>query len=713
MRMRLHSLMVAVVATAVVVVSAQSNSGGTALEAARKMEVVDGNLRGAIEQYKKIAQSTDRAVAAKALVRLGECYQKLGDAQAREMFERVVREYGEQKEAVALAQVRLERSNSSAPAGGIALRKVWTDDNIEDIASFVGGISTDGRYFSHAGKFNNAVMVRDMISGLQRTLISAQDHGTYASTISKSGKDVAYDWCGTSCELWVSPLKESGSRGRRVFGNDDVISVTPRDWSPDDKRIASVIRRTDRSVQIGLVTVADGSFQPLKSIDWRGVERMFFSPDGKMLAFDLPEGDSNDDRDVFVLAIDGSREIPAVVNPGFDEVIGWTPDGRGLLFASDRRGAMDLWVQPFADGRPQARASMLKANIGNVFPIGITRTGTLFLSGATWNQDIEIASIDVAAGTGTAAPVKPISRFIGANTQPTWSPDGTLLAYRSARLTSLATGAATFESVIGVRSMTTAEPRELHPALIYFSGLTWSPDARSLVAWGVDLKGREGIFRIDAVTSELTPIAVPISDKMPVPNGERTTYEGFSWSPDGRRLYYHTRNGMVHERDLASGATRVITGNDASNGGTGLGPISVSPDGRLIAASRADSSGTAVVVFPVGGGEPRTLFHVDRPASILKDMVWTPDARSVLALKVADLADQAGNELWRLPIDGGLPRKLDIDVSRVVTGGQGRIRLHPDGKQLTYVSGHHPVMEVWVLENFLPAPITTKQTMRR
>ena len=345
--------------------------------------------------------------------------------------------------------------------------------------------------------------------------------------------------------------------------------------------------------------------------------------------------------------------------------------------------------------------------------IGITRAGTLFLSGATWNQDIEIASIDVAAGTGTAAPVKPISRFIGANTQPTWSQDGTVLAYRSARLTSLATGAATFESVIGVRSMTTAEPRELHPALTYFQGLTWSPDARSLVAWGVDLKGREGIFRIDAVTSDLTPIAVPISDQVPVPNGERLTYEGFSWSPDGRRLYYHTRNGMVHERDVASGATRVITGTDASNGGTGFGPISVSPDGRLIAASRADASGTAVVVLPVGGGEPRTLFHVDRLASILKDLVWTPDGRSVLALKVAGLNDQAGNELWRLPIDGASPRKLDIDVSRVVTGGQGRIRLHPDGKQLTYVSGHYPVMEVWVLENFLPAPTAAKQTANK
>ena len=86
-----------------------------------------------------------------------------------------------------------------------------------------------------------------------------------------------------------------------------------------------------------------------------------------------------------------------------------------------------------------------------------------------------------------------------------------------------------------------------------------------------------------------------------------------------------------------------------------------------------------------------------------------PDGRSLLVLKVVDLADATRNELWQLSIDGAAPRRLDIDVSRVVAGGQGRIRLHPDGKQLTYVSGHHPVMELWVLENFLPAPIRPKQ----
>src|SRR5581483_8297647 len=69
-----------------------------ALKAAMDKEVVEGDLKGAIEQYKKIAQSKDRAIAARALVRMAECYQKLGDAESRRIYELLVNKYADQKE---------------------------------------------------------------------------------------------------------------------------------------------------------------------------------------------------------------------------------------------------------------------------------------------------------------------------------------------------------------------------------------------------------------------------------------------------------------------------------------------------------------------------------------------------------------------------------------------------------------------------------------
>src|SRR6185436_3837554 len=78
-----------------------------ALRAAMETETVKGDLKAAIEQYKKVATSNDRAIAARALLRLAECYQKLGDAQVPQVYERPVREFGETKEAAAEAQTRL------------------------------------------------------------------------------------------------------------------------------------------------------------------------------------------------------------------------------------------------------------------------------------------------------------------------------------------------------------------------------------------------------------------------------------------------------------------------------------------------------------------------------------------------------------------------------------------------------------------------------
>lgn len=721
--------------TGTLVVAQNARSPEVLFKAAQHAEEVEGDLKGAIEEYKQIVASAgnNRALGAQALVRMAECYQKLGDAEAGKIYDRILREYADQKEAVAIARARLTGPDRAAPGGGVALRKVWSDDNVEDIA-FVGGISPDGRYLSYAGRYNTAVMLRDLVTGADRVL-NAGDWGTIASAISKDGSQVAYDkWAGTTSELWASPLGssslsrreaferlpvptawpspiESGSlpAARRLFANDDVAGVQPHDWSPDGRRIAVSVTRKDQTGQIGWVAVADRSLRVLKSVDWRGTTRMFFSPDGSDIAFDLPESDSTDDRDVFVLAADGSHETPAAVSRGNDVVIGWSPDGRYLLFASDRSGAMGLWAVPFADHKPQGTPFVVKADIGNVLPLGVTASGALYWSAAAWNQDIEIVPLDLSTGTQAGPPVKPIQRFTGTNTQPAWSTDGKWLAYRSARGSSLATGAATGPSVIGIRSSETGDIRELRPALSYFQGLTWARDGRSLVVFGTDLKGRDGVFRIDARMGDVTPIVMPISP------ADRLDYGVFSWSPDGGRLYYHSRNGSVHERNLSTGTERVIVSGKAAAVGAAppegrLGRISLSPDGRLIASSTREGTSAVVVLIPVDGGERRTLLRVSEPSEIGAWILWTPDGRAVLVEKLTTIRGTGGqdgdvtSELWLVPIDGTTPRKIDVDLNRAVRGGQGRMQLNPDGRQLAFVSGRHPIMEVWVLENFLPAP---------
>src|ERR1051325_7498952 len=96
------------------------------MQAAIKKELVDGDLNGAIKQYAAIVarHKSDRAVTAMALVHMAECYQKMGDAESRKIYEQVVREYADQKEAVTMARAKLGASPTPRSAG-IITRQVW------------------------------------------------------------------------------------------------------------------------------------------------------------------------------------------------------------------------------------------------------------------------------------------------------------------------------------------------------------------------------------------------------------------------------------------------------------------------------------------------------------------------------------------------------------------------------------------------------------
>src|SRR5262249_44763805 len=44
----------------------------------------------------------------------------------------------------------------------------------------------------------------------------------------------------------------------------------------------------DGTGQIGVIAVGDGALRMLKSVDWRGPERIFFSRDSRYIGYDLP-----------------------------------------------------------------------------------------------------------------------------------------------------------------------------------------------------------------------------------------------------------------------------------------------------------------------------------------------------------------------------------------------------------------------------------------
>jgi hypothetical protein len=80
-------------------------------------EQAAGNLPEAIDLYRQAAKESggDRSLAARALIRAAESYEKLGQPDALELYTEVLRTYPEQREQVALAQSRLSALRRSLP----------------------------------------------------------------------------------------------------------------------------------------------------------------------------------------------------------------------------------------------------------------------------------------------------------------------------------------------------------------------------------------------------------------------------------------------------------------------------------------------------------------------------------------------------------------------------------------------------------------------
>jgi len=697
MKIRIAMSILALVAVVALGAADQSETARTMLEAARKMEVVDGDLNGAIKQYRVIVDrfGAERAVAATALVRMAECYEKLGSADARSVYEQVLREYADQKEALALARARLGSNGFGAGTTAMALRKVWTaGPHVEPN----GTVSPDGRYVSYTDSTTGDLALHDLVTNTDRRLTNkgtwAQSHeAAFWSVISRDGKQVAYAWFNGKdrYEVRVANLTTVGfPQPRRVIDNEDIQYIAPKDWSPDGTWIAVQLRRKDRTEQIGVVGVQDGLLRVLKSTDWGGATntKILFSPDGRYVAYDLPDGEPHKPRDVFILAVDGSREVPAVVNPAADRIMGWSPDGKRLLFASDRGGTVGLWALPVANGKPQGAPELIKSNTGWMSSYGISTARQLYFGLVASVSDVHVASVDFNAGTLLTAPSAPVESFVGWNRYPAWSPDGKWLAHISLR----------GNGVISIRSSETSqEIRVLQPKLLYVRSLNWAPDGRSFVSEATDFKGRNGVYQIDAQTGEATSVAVSS------PGG------GFfapQWSLDGRKIYYRSRlNGAdrttyaLIERDLASGNERELLRQ------TGWSHPSLSLDGRHVAVRDDDPSTKSSVVrlIPVAGGESRELIRVRWPHGFGDFVTWAPDGRSVIVYERKGDKGQSGDVLL-VPITNGPPTKLQIPGWR-----GGPMSVHPDGRRIAFTV-EKSTHEVWVLENFLPASSASRSS---
>jgi len=623
------------------------------LQAATNKQLMEGKLEEAIQLYKKIltGRPSNRAVAAKALLQMGQCYEKLGETQAQEArkaYERIARDFADQAEIVAQARVRLAALGGPGAAGGLVTRRVLTD------ASDVGGVLTaDGRYIRGIDWDTGDVVQFEVASG-QRTRIT--NRGPWSETeksweyqaFSRDGKQIAYNSYTKDGVPQVRIRNLDGS-GLRTLYSEKGSYVQPLDWSPDAGSILALLWR-NKAEELTLISTADGSVRVLRS-NSGSVQSASFSPDGRSVAFSSV-------GEVFLMTADGRNEVVVAGHPAEDQLLRWTPDGRSLVFLSDRSGTWDIWTAHITGGKQQGEPELLKKDFGwggwDSEVLGFAPDGSFYYKTRTYLGRLYNGEVDLETGKVLVPPAPVTTRYTAPPNFLTWSPDGRNLAYLSR---------AVGKHILTIRSAATGEERFLSPGLGFVNQISWAPDGRSVIA-----RGSSGIIRIDTETSEITKLA----DKGSFPH----------LCPDGKTLVFRSGGG-IRKRNLDTGEESEVVKAEMH--------YNLSPDGREV-VFQVDG---AVKTVSLNGGEPRELFRgLLAPPNKYYGLHWTRDGRYIMAHA---LFITASREIWRVPAQGGTPLKLDLSVPKLLS-----FALHPDNRRLAFSVLEESKSELWVLENFLP-----------
>ena len=674
---------------------------------ALRKEQLDGDLDAAISLYRRILASgtADRALQAKTLLRLGGAYEKLGSAQARAAYRRVVREFPDQVTEAATAQARLatlETSKAIAQSTEPTVHRIWSGDSVD----VLGAPTPDGRILTFVDWSTGDLAFRDLLTGENRRVTNK---GPWSKSVefalwsvpSPEGKRVAFEWYDSTERSALRIADLDGGNVRTLYSSAAKMEdVDPVGWTPDGRNVVAYIAKSASS-EIVVIGANDGAVRHVLDLDWMWPDRIKLSPDGRFIAFDYPVGRTVTQHDVFVVPTAGGPAIHVVGHPAYDEVVGWDPAGNGLLFASDRTGTNAIWFQPLRDGIPAGEPRLVRRDVeSTILPLGVTKAGTLLYGANPSPIDIYEATLDRKTGKVMGRPVRLLDRNPGANRSADWSPDGRRIVYRGSRRLELTIGAPELAITTPSGSDVTLVPTKL----TILGPPRWSPDGAYIVVRAKDSTGAAGLFRVD-----------PISGASRLLFSLRTTDIG--WSEDGNST-------ISIQRNFAQGTFAILS--VPIDGGTphelyritsvanhrgNLSGGAVSPARNKIAFvevswmsdGAAEMERSTLKVMAASGGEPREIYRAPESRE-LRSVAWSADGRYVLFALNRLTSDARGHintyldsePMMRVPVNGGPAEEMGATADDIRD-----IRASPDGTRLLFTAGQN-AWDVWAMENFLP-----------
>ena len=650
--------------------------------AAVHQEEAEGNLTEAIRLYQTVLQKSgaDRKLAADALFRIGQCYERLGQAEARKAYERLVREFSDQKERARDAQARLAAMGQTATAvNGIVAQQIKVD------ADFAGDgrVTPDGRSYLFTDWETGDLAALDLHTGQVKRLTNKgtwEHSDSWGGNVipSRDGKRLAYGWYGPHDKFETLRVMNIDGTGVRTVARKSARDVFPCDWSPDGNSIAGTL--ADRNGSSGIVTVdlKTGEEHQLRTVESpsRDIDVAGFSPDGRWIVYSRRRVAGKDDFDIFAVDRQTGQETVVVQGTGADRQPLWVPGTDKILFRSDRNGKNAVWMVRFQDGRAAGAPVFVKPDTGDYQGRGISRDGSLFYTVKRETREVYQATVDPKTLRAQDTPTWAIETYGGRNARPAWSPAGDSFAYFSQRAD--------------------VEPRPERLVVRYPDGketvIAQPMPHNPLPQWcqtGDRLAGARRFLdaRTGEASGEVFDLRIPAAP-----------YTFWAFSPDCKSVYvtassFATKRYRVYRIDIATAKeTELFT-----ETGRLLSAPYVSPDGRWLAfigVLPAAKSESGLLLLSTGGGTPRVLAENPSPMSG-GAITWTPDSKRLMYPRFNATLPGRGyeHELYWVSVEGGTPQSMGIRMP-----GVSAPSLNADGRRILF-SATEKANELWVLRN--------------
>lgn len=345
-------------------------------------------------------------------------------------------------------------------------------------------------------------------------------------------------------------------------------------WSPDGRQIAFASEETDEPTSrnsvstLSVVDVATGAVRQLAAGD---AMQPVFSPHGKRIAFwGLPS--KGGQRDLSTIGVDGDPKslVLATNDAPLDWSPIWAPDGRSLIFSSDRGGTMNIWRLPIDEetGKPTGPPQPIAVPATWAGWVSLSSDGKQLLYVARMRtEEIRRGTFDPATERMQVDATPVLSGSILTRNKAL-SPDGKWITFSTD---------ARQEDVFIMRT-DGSDLRQLTNDLDRDRGCSWTPDSSRVVFYSA----RSGTYdawsiRIDG--SGLTQLTKGLAVNFPIV------------SPDGTRLAFFDLKNM-----------RVITIRDQPATTAETLPPIPKPDAHFFASSWSHD-GTKLIGTTWGSAE--------------------------------------------------------------------------------------------------------------